>query len=124
MRAELPYEVIFYTIPSGECPLDEFLDNLPVKVRAKLEKWLELLEEEGPGLPRPYADVLRDKIRELRVKYGHAQYRVLYFFLAKKIVLTHGFMKKTDKVPEAEINLAVKYMKDFCGRVEAGEIEL
>lgn len=64
------YEIIFYQDKRGRCPTDEFLDGLQPKVRAKAEKWLEKLEEEGPNLPRPFADVVRDKIRELRLSFG------------------------------------------------------
>ena len=104
--------------------MDGFLDTLPVKVRAKIAKWIELLEEEGPELPRPYADVLRDKIRELRVKFGPAQYRLLYFFAGKKVVITNGFIKRTDQVPKAEIEKALNAMGDFGRRVEKGEIAI
>lgn len=118
------YEVLFYVKENRECPMDGFLDSLPVKVRAKVAKWVELLEEEGPDLPRPYADTLRDKIRELRVKYGAFQYRLLYFFLARKVIITHGFIKRTDRVPEAEIERALSAMEDLCGRIEKGKISL
>ena len=47
------YEVLFYVKMNGECPMDGFLDGLPVRVRAKIAKWILLLEEEGPELPRP-----------------------------------------------------------------------
>ena len=104
--------------------VDEFLDALPVKARAKLEKWMQLLEERGPDLPRPYADVLRDKIRELRVKFGNTHYRLLYFFVGKKIIMTHGFVKKTEAVPEIEVRFAIQAMKDFLQRLETGTIEI
>ncbi|MBU0693190.1 MAG: hypothetical protein KKC11_00755 [Candidatus Omnitrophica bacterium] len=57
------YEVIFYEDRRGRCPVDEFLDDLQPKVRAKVEKWIEKLEKEGPSLPRPFADIVRGKIR-------------------------------------------------------------
>jgi hypothetical protein len=66
MTTHAQYEVFFYVNRGGNCPADEFLDGLPVKVRAKISKWIALLEENGPDLPRPYADTLRNKIRELR----------------------------------------------------------
>jgi phage-related protein len=97
------YEVLFYESPRGDCFAEDFLDDLPVKAKAKLEKWLQKLEEHGPDLPRPYADVVRGKIRELRLVFASSQYRFLYFFLGKRIIITHGFVKKTDKVPEEEI---------------------
>lgn len=110
------YEVIFYEDDDGSCPVDDFLDGLTTKIRAKAEKWMEKLEEEGPNLPRPYADIVRDKIRELRISFGTNSYRILYFFNGKEIVLTHAFVKKTKKVPDAEVEKAKKIMKDYKKR--------
>lgn len=118
MNSGSDYEILFYVKGTGECPVDQFLDSLPVKVRAKLEKWVQLLEECGPDLPRPYADTVRDKIRELRVIFGSNQYRLLYFFSGKQIILTHGFVKKSQKVPEDEIERAMRFMKDYRERCQ------
>lgn len=123
MTSDPEYEVIFYRKPDGECPTDQFLDTLSTKVRAKLEKWIEQLEIQGPSLPRPYADTVRDKIRELRVKFGGANHRFLYFFAGRMIVITHGFVKKTDKIPEEEIERAIRLMNDFQARPKRGEFE-
>ena len=57
------YQVIFYKNANGHCLTEEFLESIPVKVRAKVAKWIIRLEECGPDLPRPYADVVRGKIR-------------------------------------------------------------
>ena len=118
------YEVLFFEGPDGECPTEEFLSGLPVKVQAKTSKWLEMLSRQGPNLPRPYADSVRDKIRELRLGFGGMQYRFLYFFHGKKVVVTHGFVKKTDEVPESEIARAQKLRSGFYQRLEGGEIRL
>lgn len=118
------YEVIFYLDKRGRCLTDEFLDGLQVRVRAKVEKWIEKLEEEGPNLPRPFADIVKGKIRELRIVFGSNYYRFLYFFLGKIIVITHGFLKKTDKIPEREIERAERIRHDFLGRYRGGEIKL
>lgn len=64
------YAVLFYWSPRGECFAEEFLDRLPEKVRGKVLRWIEALETHGPNLPRPYADVVRGKIRELRIAFG------------------------------------------------------
>ncbi len=97
--------------------MDDFLDTLPVKARAKLEKWMEKLELSGPDLPRPHADIVRGKIRELRLVFASNQYRCLYFFAGKTIVMTHGFVKKSDRVPESEIRYAERLMTEYCSRV-------
>lgn len=110
------YKVIFYESLTGKCPTDEFLDKMQPKIRAKVEKWMVKLEEEGPNLPRPFADVVRGKIRELRMRFGSNYYRFLYFFFGRKIIITHGFLKKTDKIPPGEISRAHRMMQDYLQR--------
>jgi hypothetical protein len=73
------YEVSFYKDDKDRCPTIEFLDTLQTKIRAKVVKWIAHLEREGPNLPRPYSDIVRDKIRELRIGFGSNEYRFLYF---------------------------------------------
>ena len=108
-----PYEVIFHETSSGRCPTDDFLDTLQPKIGAKIAKWIEKLEEHGPNLPRPYADIVSGKIRELRIVFGSNHYRLLYFFVGKTIVITHGFVKKTNAVPVNELKTAERYMNEF-----------
>lgn len=110
------YEIIFYTTAQGDCPVREFLEELEKKPRAKILRFVDHLETQGPNLPRPYADMLRDKIRELRVPYGRLQFRILYFFDGRQVVLTQGFLKKTAAVPEEEIQRALRRMADWHGR--------
>jgi phage-related protein len=110
------YHVFFYKDMQGNCPADDCLNNLPMKLRAKAAKWIEKLEQEGPDLPRPFADTLRGKIRELRVRFGRLSIRFLYFFFGKKIIITHRFMKKTRRVPAAEIDRSERMMKEFLKR--------
>lgn len=118
------YQAVFYVSRRGDCPLKEFLDLLPVKVKAKISKWIQKLEELGPDLPRPYADIVKGKVRELRVGFAGNQYRILYFFCYKSIILTHAFIKKTDKVPENEIGRAERIMFDFEQRIKTGDVVL
>ena len=110
------YEVLFYETSSGECPAQDFLGGLGPRVEGKVARWLDLLEREGPNLPRPYADVVRGKLRELRVGFGGMHYRFLYFFQGNQIVVTHGFVKKTAAIPENEIARAEWLMADFYRR--------
>lgn len=118
------YQVLFYEDQKGRCPTEEFLSSLTPKVRAKLAKWIEKLELYGPELPRPYADIVRGKIRELRLIFASNHYRFLYFFYGRKIIITHGFMKKTDKIPEGEIQRAENIKSDFEERIKKGVIRI
>jgi len=107
------YELEFYVDERGRCPARELVNEAQVKARAKIAKWLEMLEREGPDLPRPYADTISGKIRELRVSFSSYEYRFLYFFFGRRIIITHGFLKKTQKIPFGEIQRADRCMKRF-----------
>ena len=118
------YNLVFYTTERGDSPIDEFLDRLDKKSRAKVAAHLSLLEEQGPNLKRPYADVVRGKIRELRIHQSSNQYRILFFFQARyQIVLVHAFSKKTQQLKEKDIELAERRMEDWIRHIMAGGIK-
>jgi len=115
------YNLVFYTAERGDSPLDDFLDGLDKKSRAKVAAYMSLLEEEGQNLKRPYADIVRGKIRELRIHYVSNHYRILYFFhMFDQIVLVHAFSKKTRQLKKKDIDLAEKRMEDWIERFPAG----
>jgi phage-related protein len=115
------FDLVLYTTERGVSPIDEFLDGLDKKSRAKVAAYLSLLEEEGPNLYRPYADVVRGKIRELRIRYRSNQYRVLYFFHVRdQIVLVHALSKKTQQLKEKDIELSERRMGDWMRRFPSG----
>jgi phage-related protein len=65
----------------------------------------------------PYTKYLEDGIFELRTKQGSNISRVLFFFYyGGKIILTNGFIKKSQKTPRREIDLAKKYRSDYLER--------
>lgn len=109
--------VEFYETESGEKPCLDFLNTLEVKLRAKVFRDLTLLEQYGNELRLPYSEHLDDGIFELRTIQGKNIVRNLYFFIVgKKIIVTHGFKKKTQKTPPEEIQKAKKYRADYKTR--------
>ena len=59
-----------------------------------------------------------DGIFEIRCKVGNNITRLLYFFYYKgKIILTNGFVKKTQKTPLEEIKVAKARRTDYKRRV-------
>lgn len=108
------YEIILYDDKGGRCPVQEFLDSLEPKLLAKTLRTIDLLEMNGPLLREPYSKPLENGIFELRSEQGSDITRVLYFFIiGKKAVLTNGFVKKTQKTPNEEKELAKKYKADY-----------
>ncbi len=111
------FTVEFYETSNGDNPVVDFLDSLDPKMNAKIVSLLEILEEKGNELREPYSAYLRDGLFELRVKQGNNITRILYFFfIEKRIVVTNGFIKKTQKTPVKEIELAIKRKTDWIKR--------
>ena len=107
------------------CPVTEFIDACLPKHQVKILRFLSLLEEMGPTLPRPYADLLRDGIHELRIKLSGDQIRLLYFFCYQKyIVLYYGFVKNTKRVPDKFIHRVAAYREVFLSRVNPNHLEM
>lgn len=106
-------KVVFYKDKDGTPPVLEWLDIIPKKARLKCIKKIERLREEGHQLRRPEADLLRDKIYELRASLQGIHYRILYFFHGNVVaVLSHGILKE-DCVPPIEIDRAIQRRKNF-----------
>lgn len=116
------FSIEFYTKENGKKPAKEFLLSVDKKMRAKLSGILNLMEEYGNQIGEPYSKHLEDGIFEVRGKTGNDISRVLYFFYFEgRIILTNGFVKKTQKTPRQEIELAKKYRKDFLERMVKNE---
>jgi hypothetical protein len=108
-----PVRVIFYKEDDGTVPMVKWVEGLPKKVREKCFEWIERLMTSGYELHRPYADLLRDDIHELRLRFQKVNYRMLYFFHGNMgVVVTHGLTKEK-QVPYKEIDKAVELKKRF-----------
>ena len=110
------YDIEFYETVRGDNFVADFLDELPEKTRNKTLAWIAILKKHGPDLKRPYADLLDGHIRELRIQFARNEVRLLYFFAGAIIVITHGFLKKTNKIPLREIKKAKHIMTDWHRR--------
>ena len=72
----------------------------------------------------PLSKELEDGIFELRTIEGDNIVRILYFFDKGRIIIaTNGFVKKKQKTPRSEIDLAKDRRTDYHRRKEAGTYE-
>ncbi len=118
------WRILFCDEMARFCPVTDFIDQCPPKHQVKVLRLLSLLEEQGPVLPRPYADILRDGIHELRFTLSRENVRVLYFFCYEKfIVLYNVFFKNTKKVPEQQIETVINYRERFLKKITPEQLE-
>jgi phage-related protein len=109
--------VTFYRTADGKCPVQEFLDSLSGRVAQKIV-WVLRLLEDMDIVPASYFKKLAgtEDIWECRIQFGSNAYRIFCFFLNNSVVLTHGFVKKSQKTPAREIERAEAYRRDFLRR--------
>lgn len=108
----------FYRTDSGQCPVEEFLDSLPGKW-AKKVTWVLKLIEDLDIVPVKYFKKLTDTedLWECRIQFGSNIMRIFCFFACDEVVvLTHGIMKKTTKLPKKEIERAEFFRRDYLTR--------
>ena len=111
-------EILLYTAIDGKCPVKDFLDSLPEKVFQKVS-WVLMLLTELDKIPSSYFKkmVNSDDIWECRIIFGSNSYRIFCFFHnGSVIILTHGIIKKSQKIPKNEIRKAEAFKSDFIRR--------
>lgn len=108
----MTWEIIFYQTPSGRRVVEDFIDNLDTTARSKTIRQIELLATYGVELGMPHAKMLGNGLFELRVR-GKREVRVFYVHIAtRRIILLHGFVKKTQATPRKELEIARKRRQD------------
>ncbi|MBN1860649.1 MAG: type II toxin-antitoxin system RelE/ParE family toxin [Candidatus Thermoplasmatota archaeon] len=111
-------EVVFYKTSSGQSPIEDFLDTLSPKQAQKVA-WVLKLVEDLDFVPAQYFKkiVNTDDLWEIRVAAGSSIFRFLGFFDGSNlIVLTHGFQKKTQKIPKHDIKIAQERKHHYLRR--------
>jgi phage-related protein len=96
--------------------LDEWLETISADIKARILRIVDMLVTYGPSNVRePYVKHVKGhrKLYEIRAKGRSGIARVFYFtWQDQKIVLLHGFTKKTTRTPPREIEIAVQRMKE------------
>lgn len=94
-------------------PIEEFLDALPRKARAKCLVYMDMLEEFGMNLPRSIVAKVRGDLWELRPEWAGTEYRFLYFtMVGARILIVHALTKKSQRLKPKDIDTAEARMAD------------
>lgn len=115
-------QAVFYRAEDGAEPVDDFIDHLPPARQVVLDNQIDLLNRlttTDPPLAFPHSSQVRGELRELRCHYGRDLYRVLYRRSANLFILLHALQKNTDKISEADIDIAERRWANFRERMDA-----
>ncbi|MDD0823150.1 type II toxin-antitoxin system RelE/ParE family toxin [Mannheimia sp. AT1] len=101
------FELLFH--PEAFSELEELSDIMKAKLLAKLDK-LELL---GNELRFPDTRPIQEGLFELRVGKKDITRTFFAFTIGRKIYILRTFVKKTQKTPPSEIELALKRLQEM-----------
>ncbi|MCX6377103.1 MAG: type II toxin-antitoxin system RelE/ParE family toxin [Armatimonadetes bacterium] len=121
----MEFEIVLYTDAAGNSPVDEFLDDLRIRqphLHNVTESGIRKLQRRM-NHHEPITKHVGEGLYELRC--GHKDItRVLWFFFAgAKIVLVHGLVKKTDRIPAADMIMALARKADYLRRHTESSLE-
>jgi phage-related protein len=87
--------------------------QLPAGFVARFLRYAERMEIYGPNLGMPHTRAMGDGLFELRLKAAEGIARVFYCTLiGQRIVMLHQFVKKSEKTPRKEIEIARRRMRE------------
>lgn len=94
--------------------VEQFIKDLDDKTQVEVLNTMNLLSEHGLNLKMPFVKHIQGKMYELRVMENKNNYRFFYFaYTGKKFVFIHSILKKTQKTPKKDLDLALKRMNDY-----------
>jgi phage-related protein len=104
---------VIWTITYFSESLQQEILSMPAGFLARYLRYTDRMEIFGPDLGMPHTRAMGDGLFELRLKAGEGIARVFYCTMAaKKIMVLHQFIKKTDKTPPRELAIARRRMKE------------
>ena len=124
--AGIRYVVEYVELENNRKPFEDFIFELTIKERAKIFETINyFLELKNSNLPikEKLSRHLEDGIFELRSYLADKIARALYFYQrGSKIIITHGFVKKTQKTPRNEIKKAKELRSLYNKRLENDQL--
>ena len=113
---EKTWEVVLYSGKDGRDSVINEIDDFGKNNAAKVFRVIELLKTYGHEVLETHIKHI-DRKSEIKID----KYRVLYFLYENQhYILIRAFMKKTQKTPEKEIEIAEKRYADYIARAEGG----
>jgi phage-related protein len=89
------------------------IEGWPAGINASFVRITEQMVESGPNLGLPYTRPFGDGLFEIRAKGEEGIGRAFFCTLiGRRIVILHGFIKKTQQTPAKELKLARKRLKE------------
>ena len=120
MRKERPLAVVFFCTDSGHEPVRAWLKSLPKEECKSIGADILAVQYAWP-VGKPLVDNLGDGIWEVRSRLGNRIARTPFIEVDQEIVLLHGFIKKTQRAPREDLDVAKKRKKLYLQTYEQNQ---
>ncbi len=106
-----------WTVETLNETVDAEVETLPEDMRARLARIAKLIEENGlERTGEPHVKHVEGRLWEMRLKGRSGISRALYVTaVGRRVVIVRVFVKKTEKTPQREIDLALSRAKSIAG---------
>jgi phage-related protein len=105
----MDYTIVYYS----ESVQEQILD-LPDTLAARYVVLTRRMVAIGPNLGEPHTKAFGDGLFELRLKGAEGIARVFFCTqIGKRIVILHSFIKKSDRTPQRELDVALIRLKEI-----------
>lgn len=102
-----------WTVTYYSAQVEHEVFSLPRGILARYLRYVELMEKHGADLRAPHSEAMGGGLFELRPKASEGIGRVLYCAVkGATIVILHSFVKKTQKTPKRELDIARRRLKE------------
>lgn len=106
----MTWEIDFYN------GVQEDILAMPPKIQARMLRLLDMIEEHGANLGAPHTEPMGDGLFEIRAKAKEGIGRSLFCYMkGEKVCVLTAFVKKSQKTPKKELDLAKDRMKEVKG---------
>jgi phage-related protein len=112
MPASKRLDAVFFRSKVGNEPVREWLKSLAKEQRKAIGEDIAYVQFKWP-IGKPRVDHLRGAVWEVRSSLDNRIARTLFAVAGGQIVLLHGFIKKTQRTPDSDIELALKRFKEW-----------
>jgi phage-related protein len=104
-----------WTVETLNHTVDEELSALPADMRARFTRVVRLIESFGVDrVGQPHVKHLQGRVWEMRLQGRDDIARTLYVtVIGQRVVVVRVFVKKTQKTPRREIELALERAKEI-----------
>ncbi len=107
-------QIVYYTSSAGDIPVRDFLDAAAPSLKTKAFRIFMHAEEYGIQGIVPYVKKLSGTpLWEIRILGGESVRILFVTQVGRSVLLLHAFYKKTQKIPQKEITVALGRLKEY-----------